>query len=108
MHNGNSKTQKKFVSRNVFPFLNAYYSNIHLIQSLTSLGSLRPYRRLLENKKTGGSKELFLPENDFQNSPTNNFLKNIKIFEAWKLTADIKCRPEFFCNALLHITQYDI
>ena len=29
-----------------------------------SLGFSRPYKRLLENTKTWGSRELFLPEND--------------------------------------------
>ena len=40
-----------------------------------SLNSFRPYRRLLENQKTGGSRELFLPENDFQTRSTKYFLK---------------------------------
>ena len=30
------------------------------------LDSSRPYGGLLENKKPGGSRKLFLPENDFQ------------------------------------------
>ena len=46
-----------------------------LIQSLNSLNSSRSYRRLLENQKTGGSEELFLPKSDFQNRYTNFFLK---------------------------------
>ena len=30
---------------------------------------------MLENQKIGGSKELFLPEDDFQNSSTENLSK---------------------------------
>ena len=37
-----------------------------LIKALHSLDSSRPYERLLENPKTEGSRELFLPENNFQ------------------------------------------
>ena len=69
------KISKIFVSRKVFAFLNASYPEIHLIQSLNSLDSSRPYGRLLENQKTRGSKKLFLPKNDFQNSFTKNFPK---------------------------------
>ena len=68
--------QTKFVSRNFFAFLNASYPKTHLIQCLNSFESSRPYGRLLENKKTGRSKELFLPKNDFQNSSTKIFPKN--------------------------------
>ena len=35
-------------------------------QDLQLLDSSRPYGRLLENQKPGGSRKLFLPENDFQ------------------------------------------
>ena len=60
------------------------------------IDSSRSYKRLLKNKKTGGSRELFLPENDFQTSSTANFPKNIQILEAWKPTEDMKFRIEFF------------
>ena len=43
----------------------------HLIKALDSRNSSRPYERLLENKKTGDSREKFLPENDFKTSSTN-------------------------------------
>ena len=46
-------------------FLNAHYSKTHLLKALNSLDSSRTYGRLSENQKTGGSRELFLPENDF-------------------------------------------
>ena len=66
--------QKEFVSRN---FFNAYYSKTHLIKALNSLESSKPYGRLKENKKTWCSRELFLPENDFQASSTEKFsIKN--------------------------------
>ena len=53
----------------------AYYPKTHLIIALNSLDSSRLYGRLLENQKTGGSRELFLPENDFQTSSTKIFQK---------------------------------
>ena len=62
------------------------------------IDSSRPYGRLLENQKTGGSRELFLPENDFQTSSAVNFQKNIQISEAWKPTRGMKLRLEFFCT----------
>ena len=65
----------KKLSAECFAFLNAYYPKTRIIQSLNSLESSRPYGRLLENQKTWGSKELFLPEYGFQNSSTNIFPK---------------------------------
>ena len=41
-----SKTQEKFVRRNFFAFLNAYYPKTHLIKAQNSLDSSRPYGRL--------------------------------------------------------------
>ena len=46
-----------------------------------------------------GSGELFLPENDFQNSSTESSQKNIQILETWKPTEDMKFRLEFFCTS---------
>ena len=57
-------------------FLNARYSKTHLLKALNSLDSSRTYGRLSENQKTGGSRELFLPENDFRTRSTKNSLKN--------------------------------
>ena len=34
-------------------------------KAVYSLDSSRPYCRLLQNQKTRGSRELFLPENDY-------------------------------------------
>ena len=58
---------QKFV-RKLFAYLNASYLKTHLIKSLKYLDSSRVYGRLLENLKIEGYKELFLPENDFQNN----------------------------------------
>ena len=63
-----------------FAFLNACYPKTHLTKALNSLGSFRPYGELLENQEEGGSRELFLPENDFQTSFTKNFLKKNPFF----------------------------
>ena len=67
--------KKKIGSRKFLAFLNAHYHQTHLIKSLKTFDSSRPYGKLLENQKTGGSKELFLHENDFQNSSTKNITK---------------------------------
>ena len=50
--------------------------------------------------KKGDSKELFLPENDFQTSSAVNFPKSIQISEAWKPTKHRKFRLEIFAYAL--------
>ena len=57
-----------------------------------SLDSSRPYGRLLENQKTGGSRELFLPENYFQASSTKVFPKKHLDFGG----LDMKFRLYFF------------
>ena len=41
------------------------------------IDSSRHIKRILENEKTGGSWELFLPENDFQTNSTESLLKYI-------------------------------
>ena len=68
---------KKKCQQKIFCIFECLFSfpKTHLIQSLNSLGSSRPYESLLENQKTVGSKELFLPKNDLQNSPTKIFPK---------------------------------
>ena len=48
---------------------------MQLIKIHSSLDSSRPYGRLLENQNTGGSRELFLPENDCRTSSTKIFPK---------------------------------
>ena len=59
----------------LFAFLNIYLYKTQLIKALNSLDSSRPYKRLLENPKTGGSRDLFLPENDFNTFLHSKFKK---------------------------------
>ena len=68
------KCTKKF--RKIFlAFLNVYYPKTHLTKTLYSLDSSRPNGRLLQNVKTGGFRELFLPKNDFKTCSRVNFPK---------------------------------
>ena len=68
------KHQKKFWW-NYFCIFECLLTLECLLMSTNSLDSSRSYERLLENQKTGGSRELFLPENDFQTSSAVNFPK---------------------------------
>ena len=68
------KRIKKFPLK-LFAFLNVYYTKTDLIKALNSLDSSQPNRRLLQNPKTKGFRELFLPENDFKTCSTENFPK---------------------------------
>ena len=63
-----------------FAFLNIYQPKTQLIKIHDSIDSSRQYGRLSENPKTGGSRELFLSENDFQTSAAVNFLKKHQNF----------------------------
>ena len=74
------KRQKNFQQK-FLAFLNVYYPKTHLIKSLYSLDSSRSYGRLLENPKTGDSRNLFLPESDFKTSFAVNFQKKHPDFE---------------------------
>ena len=71
-----------------------------LMKVHNSLNFSRPYGKLLniESPKTGGSKELFPPENDFKTSTAVNFPKNKSRFgrPGNQLNEDTKCRLEFF------------
>ena len=58
-----------------------------------------------KKKKTRGSRELLLSENNFQTSSTVRFLKNIHILETWKPNKDLKFKLEFFSHALLHMNS---
>ena len=62
-----------------------------------------PRRRLLENQKIGGSKELFLPENDYKNCSAENFPTNMHILEAWKPTEDMNLVLNFFRHMPFYI-----
>ena len=66
------RVKKKHIWEKFLAFLNVYYPKTHLIKALYSLDSSRPNGRLLQNPKTGGLRESFLPENDFKT--TVNFL----------------------------------
>ena len=67
-----------------------------LTQNSTNQDSSRPCGRL--------SRELFLPENDFQTSSIHKiFQKIIQILEASEPIEDMKFRLEFFSHALLHM-----
>ena len=61
------------------------------------IDSSRSYKRPLENQKTEGSRELFLPENDFQTSSIVNFPKKYRDFgDQETKTEDIKFRIDSF------------
>ena len=59
----------------IFAFLNAYYPKTHLIKVLNSLDSARLNGGLSQYPKTGGFRELFLPENDFKTCSSKHFSK---------------------------------
>ena len=61
-----AQKRKKKIRQKFLAFLNVYYPKTHLIKALYSLDSSRSYGRLSQNPKTGGFRELFLPENDFK------------------------------------------
>ena len=62
---GKRERKKKKLWQKCLAFLNVYYLKTHLIKALNSLDSSRPNGRLSQNPKTGSFRELFLPENDF-------------------------------------------
>ena len=70
-----AQKRKKKLLAEVFLIFEHLLTQSQLIKIHNVLDSSRPYGRLLENKKSGGSRELFLPENDFQTSSTVNFPK---------------------------------
>ena len=72
-------TQKKLLTA-IFWIFGCLLPKTYLIKALNSFGSSRPYKRLLQIQKRGGSRELFLPENDFQPSSTVKFSKNYRDF----------------------------
>ena len=98
---------KKKLLAEIFEFLNVYYSEIHLIKALNSLDSSKPHNWLLKIQKIGGSRKLFMPENDFQTCFKVNFSKKYPDFGGLKTN-----RPEFFFLFQFNITciwtQYNI
>ena len=94
------KHTKKFRQK-FFAFLNAYYPKAQLIKALNSLDSSRTYGRLLENPKTGGSRELFLPENDFKTCSAVKFSKKHTDFGGLETNnEDMKFKLAIFLHAL--------
>ena len=60
---------------------------------LNSFDFFRPYGRILENPKTGGSRELFLPQYNFKICYAVNFPKKHADFRGLQ---DMKFKLEFF------------
>ena len=75
-----AQKRKKKIRQKFLAFLNVYYPKTHLIKALYSLDSSRPNGRLSQNPKTGGFRELFLPENDFKTCSTINSSKKTTRF----------------------------
>ena len=68
----------------------------------------RSYGRLLENQKTGGSRKLLLPKNDFQTSSTKNVPKKYSGFGGLE-TNQRHEKTSYFSHFLLHMypIQYE-
>ena len=56
---------------------------IYIIKALNFINSFWPYGRLLENPKTLGLGELFLPKNDLKTCSAVNFTKWLKKWILW-------------------------
>ena len=67
------KRKKKKFRKKFLTFLNFCYLKSRVVKALCSLDSSRSYGRLLENPKTGGSRDFLLSESDFKTSSTVNF-----------------------------------
>ena len=74
-----TKNTKNNLLAEIFYIFDCHYPKTHPIKPLSSLDSSRTYGRPLENQKAGGSRELFMPENNFLTSSTKNIPKNIQI-----------------------------
>ena len=68
----------------IFGIFECLLPQTHLMKTLYSLDSSRSYGRVLENPKTGASRNLFLLESDFKISSTVNFLKKYPDFGGLK------------------------
>ena len=79
------KTQQKNSWQKFFAFSKAYYKKTTL---LILQDHIEDYQKI---KSTGSSRELFLPENDFQTSSTVNFP-----FRISRPTKEMKLRLEYF------------
>ena len=96
------KHKKKFQLKYV-AILNAYYPKSHLIKALNSRHSLRPNGGLSQNPKTGGFRELFLPENDFKTCSTVNFPKKHPDFGGLETNQRYEIQTGFFFHMTLYI-----
>ena len=96
------KRKKKPCWQKYFAFFNIYQSKTQLIKALHSLHSSRTYERLLENSKTEGSRELFLPENDFK-TYTLDFLKKHSDFGGLETNRRYEIQTLIFLHALTHL-----
>ena len=73
-----------------------------------SLDFPRPYRRLLENQKTGASTPKLLPKNEFQNCSTKDFPKNIPDIGVLETNCRHETQTWTFLHMLFYIkTQYN-
>ena len=81
------------------------FVNILIYVVLNCLDSSRRYGRLLENPKTGGFRELCLPENDFKTCSTVRFSK--KYMDFWSLGTNQgeEFRLELFSHVFLHMNS---
>ena len=81
---GKKKKKKKKNLAEIFGIFECLLPQTHLMKTLYSLDSSRSYGRVLENPKTGASRNLFLLESDFKISSTVNFLKKYPDFGGLK------------------------
>ena len=63
--------------------MNPYLPKTQLIKILNFLGSFKLYGRLLVNLKTGDSRKIFLPENDFKICSTK-LLMSFTVLQTFK------------------------
>ena len=94
-----AQKQKKNYWQKFFVFLNA------LIKIHNHLDSSGPYRRLSENQITGGSRELFLPENGFQTSSTKFLPKKNPDFGGLQTNQRHEIQTSFFSHAPLYMNS---
>ena len=78
-------------------------SKTHPIKALYSLDSSRSYERLLENTKTGASRDLFLPESDFKTSSAVHFPKKHPDFGGLETNQRHKTQTRIFFHMLFYI-----
>ena len=65
-------------------------------QSLQLSSFFKTIWKTVRKLKKQASRELFLPENDFQTNSTKCLKTNIQILETWKPTKDMKFRLDYY------------